>query len=506
MTQRQRTVRGKVYLVGAGPGAPGLITLRGVECLRCADVVLYDYLVNPRILVHARADAERICLKGTSGGRSWTQQEINAQTVEHALAGRTVVRLKGGDPAVFARGAAEIEALLQHQIPFEIVPGITAALAAGSYAAIPLTHREHASAVALVTGQETSSKASPEIDYASLARFPGTLVIYMGATTAPTWTRALMQGGMASDTPATIVRRCSFPDQQTRTCTLAEVEQQLTGSDRLRPPLVVIVGKVAGLPRVGNWFEERPLFGQTVLVTRPAEQAASLATQLEELGAEVLVQPAIAISAPQDWGPADAALDQLARFQWLVFSSANGVHAFMGRLFARGCDVRALGSLQVAAIGPATDDALRHYHVQADLVPTRYQAEDLAAALRSEAAGKRFLLVRASRGREVLGETLQAAGAEVVQAVFYDSSDLAVAEPEIVGAMWDGKVHWTTVTSSAIARSLTRLFPRELSRTRLASISPLTSDTLRQCGYEPAVEAREATMEGMVAAILEHEG
>ncbi len=503
MSQQPNSDYGKVYLVGAGPGAPGLITLRGVECLHRADVVLYDYLVNPQILRHARDDAERICLGRHGGSRIWTLEQINAKMTELALAGQTVVRLKGGDPAVFARGAEEVKALVERDIPFEIVPGITVALAAGSYAGVPITHREHASAVALVTGQEMSGKPGPKIDYSKLAQFPGTLVIYMGVTTADTWVNALIAGGMSPEMPALIIRRCSFPDQRTIRCTVGQLQEHLTGADKLRPPAIVVIGSVAALPRAANWFERLPLFGQTILVTRPLEQVAGLAEPLAEQGADVLVQPAIEVRAPSDWGPADAVVTELSGFDWVVFSSVNGVDAFMQRLLSNGRDLRALGTTKLAAIGPATVKALGAFHLQVDRVPERYQAEDLAAALSEEAAGKRFLLVRASRGRDVLARQLAAARAEVKQVVFYESVDVTTADAQIAAAMRAGRVRWTTVTSSAIARSLARLFPEDLGKTQLASISPITTATLSELGFTPTVEAREATMSGVVQAILE---
>ena len=499
--QSQRPV-GPVYLVGAGPGDSGLITLRGVECLRQAELVLYDYLVNPQIVHHAPPSAEKICLGHHGRTRIWSQREINEKMVAAALAGQTVVRLKGGDPAVFARAAEEVDALVEHAVPFEIVPGVTAALAAGSYAGIPLTHRDASSAVALVTGQEVAGKTTSGLDYQRLARFPGTLVFYMGVTTVATWVEQLLAGGMSTDTPAVVVRSCSLPSQQTTSCTVGQLPDLLGGPNRIRPPAIVVIGKVAALPRIANWYERLPLFGQTVLITRPADQAAGLAAQLQRQGAEVLLQPAIEVREPVDGGPTTAVMDQLTLFDWIVFSSANGVHAFMRRLLDRRRDLRALGDVQLAVIGPATRDALRHYHLQADCMPQRFQAEDLAAELTGEAAGKRFLLVRASRGREVLAQQLTAAGGHVDQVVFYESVDILQPQAEVSEALRDGNVHWTTVTSSAIARSLAQLFGESLQKTRLVSISPVTSATLRELGYEPAAEAAEATMEGVLQAIV----
>ena len=396
------------------------------------------------------------------------------------------------------------KALVERGIRFEIVPGITAALAAGSYAGIPLTHRQFASAVALVTGQEIGSKTSPSLDYGRLAHFPGTLVVYMGVTTAATWTEALIRGGMSPDTPAAVIRRCSFPNQRTIRCSLGELAELLSGTDKIRPPAVVVIGAAAALPESLSWFEQLPLFGQRILVTRPAHQAASLADLLEEEGATVMVQPAIELREPDDWGPVDAVLSRLSDFDWLVFSSVNGVHALLRRLEASGRDMRALGAMRLAAIGPATEEALRTYHLQVDRHPSRYQAEDLAEALISEASGQRFLLARASRGREILAERLVDAGAEVTQVVVYESVDVTTPDDAVAAAMHRGDIDWTTVTSSAIARSLVKLFAEDLAHTRLASISPITSATLRELGWEPTVEAREATMQGVVDAIVQY--
>ncbi len=504
MQNTNKPVIGKIYLVGAGPGDPGLITLRGVDCLRRADVVLYDYLVNPQILHHARANAELICLGHHGHTRIWSQDEINQRLIELARQGKTAVRLKGGDPAVFARGAEEVESLVQHGIPFEIVPGITAALAAGSCAGIPITHRDFASAVALVTGQEHPDKPRSSLDYEALARFPGTLVFYMGVTTAEMWTAALIAAGKSPATPAAIVRRCSLPDQQTILCKLGEVPGRLVG--KVRPPVIVIVGEVTTLAPTLGWFEKRPLFGVTVMVARPAEQAAGLANQLAELGARVLLQPAIEISDPPDWSPVDSALSRIDEFDWLVFSSANGVRFLLDRLLATGRDMRALGRVKLAAIGPGTTDELAKYHLTTDLQPDQFRAEALATALSEGAAGKQFLLARASRGREVLAEELRAAGGHVEQIVVYSSSDVQTPDEENSRLLAAGQIDWIAVTSSAIARSLAAMFSEDLRKSRLVSISPVTSATFRELGFEPTAEANEYTMNGVIAAIVRARG
>jgi uroporphyrinogen III methyltransferase/synthase len=492
---------GKVYFVGAGPGDPGLITLRGVECLQRADVVLYDYLVNARLLDHVRADAARICL-GEGGGRAFSQEQINARLVELAREGKAVVRLKGGDPMVFARIAEETGRLTAWGIPFEIVPGVTAGLAASSCAGIPITHRDFASAVALVTGQEKRGKAGPPMDYAALAKFPGTLVFYMGSATAQDWAATLIAAGKPAGTPVAIVRRCSFPDQTTVRCSLGELAAQLAPCDDAAPPAVIIVGEAAAPQQSLSWFERRPLFGKKVMVTRPRQQAGALASRFTELGADVLLQPAIRIAEPPDWAPVDRALDRLGEFDWLVFSSANGVEYFLERLLATGRDLRVLAGLQLAAIGPGTASELKRRRLTTDLQAEEYCAESLAALLARDAAGKRVLLARASRGREVLAEQLRGAGGYVEQIVVYSSIDTTVPDGHIAALLRDGRVDWTTVTSSAIARSLAAMFGANLRKSRLASISPITSATMRELGYEPAAEASRYTMEGLVEAMV----
>jgi uroporphyrinogen III methyltransferase / synthase len=496
----QSSTTGRVYLVGAGPGDPGLMTLRGVECLRRADVVLYDYLVNPQILEHAPRHAELVCLGRHGQGRIMPQSAVNDRLVTAARAGKTVVRLKGGDPAIFARAAEEITALREAGINFEVVPGITAALAAASYAGIPLTHRDAASAVALVTGHECD-KDEPALDYHALAAFPGTLVFYMGVTSAEHWTKSLIEAGKPAGTPAVIVRRCSWPDQQVIHCTLGAVSEQVA-SNKLRPPAMVIVGEAAlGDPAL-SWFANRPLFGVNVVVTRPRDQLQGLRSRLCELGADVLLQPAIEIGPPESWDAVDAALVRLDNFDWLVFSSVNGVEYLLNRLLAFYGDLRKLAGLRIAAIGPGTADLLAAYHLKADLLPVEYRAEALAEVLTAAAAGQRVLLARASRGRDVLAQTLMAAGIRTEQIVVYASRDVSVADTAVAELLRQGRIDWMTVTSSAIARSLAAMFGDDLRRTRLASISPVTSAVLRELGFEPAAEATVYTMDGLVDTIL----
>ncbi|MCE9605962.1 MAG: uroporphyrinogen-III C-methyltransferase [Planctomycetia bacterium] len=493
----------QVSLVGAGPGDPRLITLRGVERLQAADVVLYDYLVNAELLEHCRCDAELICLGKHGRDRILSQAEINARMTAAGLAGKRVVRLKGGDPAVFARFGEERDALEAAGLTYEVVPGITTALAAGSHAGIALTDRHCASAVALVTGHEQDEQQATKLDYGALAQFPGTLVFYMGVTNAAEWTGALIAAGKPASTPVAVVRRCSWPDQTTLITTLGEVAATMRDA-KLRPPVLTIVGETVDSRSTHSWFTERPLFGQKILVTRPTEQATAVRNRLRELGAEVLIQPAIEIGEPESWELVDEALRNLKRFDWMVFSSVNGVRAVMGRLRHLGLDARSLAPVRLAAIGPGTADCLNEYQLRADLVPQEFRAEALAAELAAEIVRgrSRFLLIRASRGREILADTLRAAGGEVEQVVAYRSTDVAAPQAEIAAALAAGKIDWVSVTSSAIARSLAVLFGDGLRKTKLASISPITSAVLRELGYEPAAEATTYTLDGVVAAIL----
>jgi uroporphyrinogen III methyltransferase/synthase len=500
-------VRPQVVLVGAGPGDPELITLRGQRRLRQADVVLYDYLVNAQLLEACRPDALLVCLGKHGRDRILSQEEINARMVAEAQLGRFVVRLKGGDPAVFARFSDEVAALEAAGLRYEVVPGITTALAVGSHASVPLTDRRSAAAVALVTGHEQDEQEGTKLDYAGLAAFPGTLVFYMGVTNAPIWTRALIDAGKPATTPVAIIRRCSWPDQATLITTLGEAAEVMQ-SRKLRPPVVFVVGEVVGHRSAVSWFTDRPLFGRRVLLTRPEELATAARDRLRELGADVAVQPAIEIGDPDDFGPLDEALSDLGRFDWIVFVSRNGVTSTMRRIAAAGRDMRAFAPVRIAAIGPGTAETLAEHGLRADLIPPEFRAESLAAALVAEmqqAKGKRFLLIRASRGREVLADTLRAAGAEVRQVTAYRSSDVTEVDAEIAATIEAGKFDWVTVSSPSIARSLVALFGDALAKTKLASISPVTSEELVGLGYPPAAEARSYTLDGIVEAIVEAE-
>ncbi|HEV3165204.1 MAG TPA: uroporphyrinogen-III C-methyltransferase [Isosphaeraceae bacterium] len=501
-----RTTGGIVYLVGAGPGDPGLLTRRGRELLGLAEVVVYDHLANPRLLDLAPAAAIRVFAGKRAGHCAMPQEEINTLLVEHANAGRLVVRLKGGDPFVFGRGAEEAEYLHAHGVPFQVVPGVTAGVGVTAYAGLPITHRDAASAVAFVTGHHDPDAKPPRLDWHALAHFPGTLVIYMGVSRLRSLCGVLIREGMPADRPAALVQAGTLARQRTVVGTLADLPDRVA-DQHLGPPALLVIGEVVDRRPALAWFERLPLFGQRIVVTRPAEDAEASAEILEALGAEVLLAPTVRIEPLADPTALDSALERLDSFDWLVFTSANGVRHFLTRLESIGRDMRALGSLKLAAIGPKTAEALAAFHLKADLVPDAYRSEDLAAALAGRVTGRRVLLARADRGRTLLREELEAI-AHVEQVPVYHSADVEALAPELVERLSAGTVDWITLTSSAITERLHALLSEDASRhvgrsIRLASLSPVTSATAARLGWPIAAEASVYTWDGLVQAIIQ---
>ncbi len=495
-----------VFLVGAGPGHPGLVTVRAVECLARADLVLYDKLVPARLLDYAPPQAERICVTQLAGSHTERCPRIHQVLIEAARQGKRVVRLKGGDPFIFGRGGEEAEVLRRADIPYEIVPGVTAGLAAAAYAGIPLTHREHASAVALVTGHENPAKEESLLDWQVLAHFPGTLVVYMGFARLSKVVQSLLDHGKDPQTPAAVVQLASTGDQRTIEGPLRDLPAAVQAAG-LAPPAILLVGPVVALRARLAWFEDRPLFGRRVLVTRPRHQVGDLLRRLEELGAVAVSLPVVEIREPADWAPVDRALATLAEYDWVVFTSTNGVHAFLRRLRQTGRDVRALGRTKLAAIGPSTAAALREYHLEPDLVPPEYRSESLAAALKEQVAGLRVLLARADRGRDVLREEL-AAVATVDQVAVYTQVDAIEPDAEALEYLRRGEIDYVTLTSTNIARGLLSILD-DTCRSRIAagqvklvSISPVTSAEVRKWGLPIAAEAQQYTVDGLVEALV----
>ncbi len=499
----------RVFLVGAGPGSPGLLTLRAAEVLARADLVVYDYLVPDRLLDLANPAAEAVCVRDLPGYHPDKYPLIYQILIDAAKAGKTVVRLKGGDPLIFGRGGEEAEALRTAGVPYEIVPGVTAALAAGAYLEIPLTHRKHASAIALVTGHETPGKPGNRLDWKALAAFPGTLAVYMGVARLPVIVAELLRHGKDPETPAAIVERASTGEQRSVFARLADLEQARRHAG-LEAPGLILVGDAVSQRTPEPWAERRPLFGARVLVTRPAHQAADLVARLEDLGAVVYRLPAVGVAEPADFGPLDAALAEVRAggWDWVVFTSANGVHAFVRRLDALGRDLRDLGRVKFAAIGPKTADVLREYHLRADVVPAAtFSSEGLVEALAPHVAGQRVLLARANRGRELLRDEL-AKVATVAQVTVYDQTDEAEVNPAVLDALRRGEVRFVTLTSSNIARAVIRLFDEtirgrvERGEVLLVAISPETGRAVRELGLSVAAEATEFTGEGLVQALV----
>jgi uroporphyrinogen III methyltransferase / synthase len=481
-----------VYLVGAGPGDPGLLTARALELIARADVIVHDRLIPATALDGARPDAELIYVGKEGGGPSISQDDIVARLLADGAAGRDVVRLKGGDPFVFGRGGEEAEALRAAGIAFEVVPGVTAGVAASAYAGIPVTHRDAASAVAFVTGHEDPAKPESALDWAALARFPGTLVVYMGVRRLEAIVRELMAGGRPGTEPAAVIERGTLPDQRVVTGTLETIAGAAAAA-AVKAPAVSLFGPVAALRSELAWFEGRPLGGRTVAVTRARAQASGLAARLRSLGATVVQAPAIRIQEID--GPAP----ELGRYDLVCLTSPNGVRHLFDRLHRAGRDARAFAGARIAAIGPGTAAALRERGLIADVVPERFVAEGLVHAL-AEVPVSRALIARAAHARDVLPAALRERGAEVDVVELYET----VAEP-----MSDSQreavanADYVTFTSSSTVRfffaSLDGGVPE---RARLVSIGPVTSETLRENGREPDVEATRHDIDGLVGALV----
>ena len=502
-TASQTAAPETVYLVGAGPGDPGLLTLKGLHCLQRADLVLYDGLVNPLLLRHTCAECERTSRSETQTGRRLQQEDINRRLIEAARQGRTVVRLKGGDPFIFGRGGEEAAALQSAGIPFEVVPGITAATAAGAYTGITLTHREFASQVAFVTGHEDPAKPNPTIDYRLLAEFRGTLVFYMGLHRIESIADSLVAHGKPRETPSCVISRATVPAQQVVTAPLTMITDAVRQA-RLHAPSLFVVGDAVERRAAVSWFERLPLIGQRIGITRPARQADSAIAACLELGAEPVLVPAIEILPPDDWSNVDTALQRVGEFDWLVFTSANGVQFFLDRLWETGGDVRRLGGVKIACIGPATAERLHQFRLRADVVPEEFRAEALAESLAQRVSGKRVLWASASRGRDVLPTTLKAAGAEVERVVVYQNLDVDAGSETNLAQVEQHHLDWITLSSPSIARNVARMLGDLSSEPlpKFASISPVTTAAANEAGLPVTVEADEFTWPGLLRAIV----
>ncbi|HLZ34001.1 MAG TPA: uroporphyrinogen-III C-methyltransferase [Nitrospira sp.] len=502
--------QGKVYLVGAGPGDPGLLTLKGKECLERADVVLYDYLANPALLQHAPAQAERIYVGRRGRGQYQDQADINRLLIERAKAGQVVVRLKGGDPFVFGRGGEEAEAVAGAGVDFEVVPGVTAAVAVPAYAGIPVTHRTLASTVTIVTGHEDPSKEATVMDWPKLAGTSGTLVFMMGMKTLPTIVARLLKEGRSPGTPVAAIRWGTRADQRTVIGTLRDIVAK-TEQARLEPPTVIVIGDVVSLREQLNWFEKRPLFGKRIVLTRAREQAREFSRLLAAYGAEPIEAPTIQIVPPASWQAIDHAIAELADYCWLIFTSVNGVTPFMERLRLAGKDSRALAHLRVCAIGPRTAEEAGKHGLIPDLVPSEYQAEGMLAALAThDFRGKRVLIPRAEVAREILPEQLRGKGATVDVIPVYRTIAPAADLSRLAEEIQAGRIDVMTFTSSSTVRNFVEMVggrdeARRLgAKTTIGCIGPITAQTAEEYGLPVTIVPVENTVPALAQAIVRH--
>ena len=501
-----------VYLIGAGPGDPGLITVRGLQCLTAADVVLYDHLVHARLLRYARPDAEQIDV-GAAAPQPLEEEAICYLLAEKAREGKTVARLKWGDPFVFDRGGAEALFLHEQGVRFEVVPGIPAGIAVPSYAGVPVTYPGGGDTLTFVRGHEDEGKTRASVDWTSLAKLDGTIVCYAGARQLPHILSALVSHGRPAEDSAAVVYDGTLPTQQTRQGTLAELARGVRDSDDRRPA-ILIVGRVTALREHLRWFDVRPLFGKRVLVTRPREQAAELVERLEEAGAEAVEAPMIGIVPPADYGPLDDACARAGSFDWIVFSSVNSVDAFIERLLQTPLDLRALSGVKLCGVGPATAERLARHGLKVDLTPSEYRAEGVLRAMAEagDVGGLAVLLPHADIGRELLAEELRKQGANVTEVIAYRTvlaEPAGEGEPDIYRMLLDRRLDVVTFTSASAVRAFVKVLGAEpaadlLRATVVASIGPVTAEAATQLGIQTTIQPARYTVPALVDAIVEY--
>ena len=501
---------GKVFLVGAGPGDPKLLTLRGQECLRQAEVVLFDHLANPVLLDYVPPHAERIYVGRRGRGTYGNQRQINHLIVSKAREGKCVVRLKGGDPFVFGRGGEEAEVVAEAGLPFEVVPGVTSAVAVPAYAGIPVTHRMLASTVAFVTGHEDPTKPESALDWPRVASSEGTLVFLMGMKNLSNIVERLLREGKPPDTPVALIRWGTYARQHTVVGTLADILGRAR-SEEMDPPTVIVVGPVVELRARLNWFETRPLFGKRILVTRPRDQASDFSQILSAYGAELIECPTLEIIPPESWDQLDGAIEELKSYDWLIFTSVNGVRYFMDRLRVHKRDARALANVEIGCIGPKTAEETANYGLRPDLVPSEFQAEGLIEAMKKRGVtGRRILIPRAHVAREVLPEQLRAMGALVQVVTAYRAVPPKVAIDELKSRLRQGEIHYLTFASSSTFKNFCQMFEsleelKALTRdTTLACIGPITAQTVHEHGLHVGLVAPQNTIPALADTIAQH--
>ena len=504
----KKNKKGKVYIIGAGPGDAGLITLKGIDCLRMADVIIYDYLVSKDLLQYARSDARFIYAGKQGGAHTLSQWQINDLLVKEAKAGNIVARLKGGDPFIFGRGGEEAEMVAASKIPFEIVPGVTSAIAVPSYAGIPLTHRGLTSTVAFVTGHEDPTKEKSDIDWPALARI-GTLVFLMGVKNIEKIVKELKDNGRAPKTPAALIRWGTTPRQEILTGNLANIAT-LAKERKFAPPAILVVGKVVDLRDTLSWFEQKPLFGRGVVITRPEKQADDLAQLLIKEGANPIHFPTIKIIPPPDWRGLDAAIKNLEDYDWLIFTSANGVAFFFERLFAKAKDIRDLKGIKICCIGPATAQQVESKGIRVDLVPKKFISEGILESFSGiNLQGKKILIARAAKARDVLPEGLKKSGAKVDVVAAYVTVNSGKKKNEMEKLFKENQVDVITFTSSSTVNNFVKIIGRKFSLpkgVKIACIGPVTATTAKKAGFPVDIHQEEYTMEGLVGALIDYFG
>lgn len=497
---------GLAVLIGAGPGAEGLLTREGEAWLTRCDCVIYDRLANPALLGLAPTEAEKIDVGKSSIHHTLPQEKINDLLVAKVREGKLVVRFKGGDPLIFGRGGEEIDALCKAGLPFRVVPGVTAAVAAGAYAGVSLTDRRRASTVAFVTGHEDPARDVSAVDYHALAGID-TVVLYMGVGRLATICQKLIDAGKHSDTPAVAVQNATTPHQQTVRATLATLAEAAREAG-LAPPAVVIVGEVAATSETWGWFERLPLAGKCVLVTRSRKQASELTRRLAEYGADVIEAPTVEITPPRNWDEVDSSLREVKKFDWLVLTSPNGAQAVLHRLASLKLDARALADVRIAALGDATAAALQAGGIRADFVPREFTTDALGAELILQGlAGKRVLLARSDIAPQQLAHTLSSAGANVTAVTAYRTRKPPSLPKTALDALQAGRVDWLTFTSSSTVENFLPLTGEKILRGfsgNIAAIGPITAQTLRTFGAEPTVTAHPHTIDALVQAMVDH--
>jgi len=503
--------KGIVYLVGAGPGDTGLLTLRGKACIQGADVIVYDNLANRAFLAYAKKEAEQIYVGKKGGAHTMRQEEINGLIVQKASEGLAVVRLKGGDPFIFGRGGEEAQELVRAGISFEVIPGVTSAIAVPAYAGIPLTHRDHTSTVAFITGHEDPTKEATAIAWDRIATGVGTLVFLMGVGNLPEIAEALKTHGRPEETPVAVIERGTTPKQRTVIGSLKDIAEKVR-KEGVRPPAIIVVGEVVRLRRELDWFEQRPLFGKRIVVTRAREQASDFRAGLTRLGADCLEFPTISVAPPKSWDPLDRAIKRLEQYQWIIFTSVNGVKFFFERMMRLGWDTRELKGIMVGAIGPKTAQALMAKGIQPDLVPGEYRAEAIVEGLKEwNVRGARFLLPRASIAREALPVALVEMGAFVDEVPAYQTVTPDQDTALVKTLLEKGDIDMVTFTSSSTVTNFMAMFKdagqdlqKWMEPVAVACIGPITAKTAEDKGLAVSVIPEEYTIEAITKAILEH--